>query len=87
VGPRTVLEDLERRKILPLPRLELRHLGRRVRSQSLYRLRYPGLHIRKDIIKMDLKVTDLEHVDWINLALYEDKLGALLNKIKKYRFP
>jgi hypothetical protein len=39
VDPRT---DLERRKILPLPGLELRPLGRPARSQSLYRLRYPG---------------------------------------------
>jgi hypothetical protein len=38
VGPRE-------EKILPLPRLELRLLGRPTRSQSLYRLRYPGSHI------------------------------------------
>jgi hypothetical protein len=28
VGPRTGLDDVEKRKFLPLPRLELRHLGR-----------------------------------------------------------
>jgi hypothetical protein len=32
-------------KILPIPRLELRPLGRPAPSQSLYRLRYPGSHI------------------------------------------
>jgi hypothetical protein len=37
VGPRTGLDDVERRKILSLPGLELR-----ARSQSLDRLRYPG---------------------------------------------
>jgi hypothetical protein len=42
VGPRSGLEDVEKRKILPLPGLELCSLGRPARSQSLYRLRYPG---------------------------------------------
>jgi hypothetical protein len=42
VGPRTGLDDVEKRKILPSPGLELRLLGRPARSQSLYRLRYPG---------------------------------------------
>jgi hypothetical protein len=39
VGPRTGMDDLERRKFLPLPERELRHLGRPARSQSLYQLR------------------------------------------------
>jgi hypothetical protein len=38
VGPKAGLDDVERRKISPLPGLELRPLGRRARSQSLYRL-------------------------------------------------
>jgi hypothetical protein len=38
LGPRTGLEDVEERKYLPLPGLELRPLGRPARSQSLYRL-------------------------------------------------
>jgi hypothetical protein len=37
VNLRTGLDDLEGRKILPLPERELRHLGRPARSQSLYR--------------------------------------------------
>jgi hypothetical protein len=41
VGLRTGLDDVERRKILPLLGLELRPLGRPARSQSLYRLRCP----------------------------------------------
>jgi hypothetical protein len=40
VGPRTGLDDVERRKTLSLPGLELRPLGRWARSQSLYRLPY-----------------------------------------------
>jgi hypothetical protein len=42
VGPRTGLDDVERRKILSLPGLGLRPLGRPSRSQSLQRLSYPG---------------------------------------------
>jgi hypothetical protein len=42
VGPRTGLHDVEKRKFLTLPGLELRPLGRPARSQSLYRLRYSG---------------------------------------------
>jgi hypothetical protein len=45
VGPRTGFDDVERRKILPLLRLELRSLGRPARSQSLHRLCYPRLTI------------------------------------------
>jgi hypothetical protein len=40
VDSTTVLDDVERRKILHLPALELRPLRRPARSQSLYRLRY-----------------------------------------------
>jgi hypothetical protein len=40
VGPRAGLDDVEKRKFLTLPGLELRLLGRPARSQSLYRLRY-----------------------------------------------
>jgi hypothetical protein len=42
VGPRTGLDDVEKNKFLTLPGLELRPLRRPARSQSLYRLRYPG---------------------------------------------
>jgi hypothetical protein len=42
VGPRAGLDDMERRKFLTLPGLELRPLGRPARRQSPYRLRYPG---------------------------------------------
>jgi hypothetical protein len=42
VDPRAGLDDVEKRKFLILLVLELRHLDHRSRSQSLYRLRYPG---------------------------------------------
>jgi hypothetical protein len=40
VGPRICLDNVERRKILPLLELELWPLGRPTNSQSLYRPRY-----------------------------------------------
>jgi hypothetical protein len=45
MGPRAGLDEVERRKILPLPGLEIRPLGRSARSQSLSRLRYHGSHL------------------------------------------
>jgi hypothetical protein len=42
VGPRPGLDDVEKKKFLTLPGLELRPLRRPARSQSLYRLSYPG---------------------------------------------
>jgi hypothetical protein len=45
VYPRAGLDDLEKRKFLPPPGLELRSLGRPARRKSLYRLRYPGSYI------------------------------------------
>jgi hypothetical protein len=42
VGPRAGLDDVENRKFLTLPGLELRPLGRPAGSHSLYRLHYPG---------------------------------------------
>jgi hypothetical protein len=42
VGRRGGLDDVEQRKFLTLPGLELRPLGCPARTQSLYRLRHPG---------------------------------------------
>jgi hypothetical protein len=42
LGPRTGLDDVERRKILHLPGFKLQPFSRRAHSKSLYRLRYPG---------------------------------------------
>jgi hypothetical protein len=44
--PRAGLDDVEKGKLLTLPGLELRHLRRPARSQSLYRLRYPGSYMQ-----------------------------------------
>jgi hypothetical protein len=45
VGPISSLDDGEKRKFFTLPGLELRPLGLPARSQSLYRLSYPGSHL------------------------------------------
>jgi hypothetical protein len=45
VGPRTGLDDVERRKILPLPELELGLLVRLARSQSLSPL--PNMYLSR----------------------------------------
>jgi hypothetical protein len=42
VDPRASLDDVEKRKLLTLPGLELQPLGRPARSQSLYRQRHPA---------------------------------------------
>jgi hypothetical protein len=42
VDPRAGLDDVGKRNFLILPGLELRPFGRPARSQSLYRLRFPG---------------------------------------------
>jgi hypothetical protein len=48
-GPGTGLDDLGKRRILPLPRLELWLLGRPVRSQLLYWLTISALHIPLEV--------------------------------------
>jgi hypothetical protein len=42
LGPRAGLDDMEKRKFLTLPQLELRPLGRPAINQSIYPLRYPS---------------------------------------------
>jgi hypothetical protein len=48
VDLRAGLDDLEKRKFLTLPRLELRPLGFPARSLSLYRLRYTGSSVNSN---------------------------------------
>jgi hypothetical protein len=42
VSPRTGIDYMEKRKVLPPPGLDLRPIGRPALTQSLYRLSYPG---------------------------------------------
>jgi hypothetical protein len=47
VGPTTGLDDVEKRKFLTVPGLELRPLGRPARSPSLYGLRSSSLNFSR----------------------------------------
>jgi hypothetical protein len=62
MNPRAGLDDVEKRKFLTLPGLELSFLGRPARSQSLCRLRYPGSNI-----KMGLREIGWDGMGWFGL--------------------
>jgi hypothetical protein len=60
VNPTAGLKDMEKRKYLTLPRLELRPLSRPALSQSLYRLRHSGsllLLTYLKLVKIEIKIT------------------------------
>jgi hypothetical protein len=64
VGLRAGLDDMEKRKFLTLPGLELRPLGRPASRQSLYRLRYSGSYgIQCSIEKYVLAVKAVRFCD------------------------
>jgi hypothetical protein len=67
VGPRAGLADVEKRKFLTLPGLELWSLGRPARSQLLYRLRYPG---SQNCVLYSAKYSRLYQQCWFNRAWY-----------------
>jgi hypothetical protein len=84
VGPRTGLDDLEKRKFLTLPGLEPLTLGRPARSQSLYRLRYPcSLLITSINLKSKVK-SSMCLIDWA--PSHEDVLGARSDSIQTTSF-
>jgi hypothetical protein len=67
VGPRAVLGDVENRKFLTLPGLELRPLGCLARSQSLHQLRHTGSQLFKSLfskIFVPLHATCSTSYDW-----------------------
>jgi hypothetical protein len=53
-GPRAGLDDMEKRIFLTLLGLELGPLGRPVRSQCLYRLRYLGSYLLTEMSTRNL---------------------------------
>jgi hypothetical protein len=65
VGPRTGLDDVESRKILPLPGLELRPSYRPTRSQSLYQLSSPGPFKESSLDNEPPKVGNMTIVDLV----------------------
>jgi hypothetical protein len=72
VGPRTGLDDMQKRKFLPLPGLELLLLGRLARSQLLHQPRLPTCGWEN--IKMGLKEMRGEAVSCIHLV--QDSIGC-----------
>jgi hypothetical protein len=64
VGPRTGLDDLETRKFLTVPGLELRSLGRPACSQSLYRLSYPSSQLNAKLFHISTGINFCTFVDW-----------------------
>jgi hypothetical protein len=57
VDHRVDLDDVEKRKFLTLLGLELRHLDHPARSQSLYRVRYPGYFTANVHVPVSSRVT------------------------------
>jgi hypothetical protein len=78
VNPRAGMDDVEKRKFLTLPGLELRPLGRSARSQSLYRPLYPVSipylydYINK-LCRAQAKVI-LNHVNAMLTCLHNDQM-------------
>jgi hypothetical protein len=62
VGLGTALDDVERRKILPLSGVEIRPVGRPARNQSLYRLSYPG-SAHKKVLYDSLAIISLNNIN------------------------
>jgi hypothetical protein len=52
VDPKSSLDDVERRKILPLLSLELRPLGSQALSQSPCRLSYQGVYLQTEFVSV-----------------------------------
>jgi hypothetical protein len=78
VDPRAGLDDVEKRKFLTLPGLEPRPLSRPARSQSLYRLCYPGylshlcsslFALRSSLIFCLLEILSL-CICWVHMHVY-----------------
>jgi hypothetical protein len=83
VDPRAGLDDVEKRKFLTLPGLELRPLVRPSRIQSLSRLRSRCL----DNIKMDPREIGWDRMDWIYLGQDRDQWRAPVNTVMNFRVP
>jgi hypothetical protein len=72
VDSRAGLDYLKKRKFLTLPGLELQPLGRPARSQSLYRLRYPGrMHIQDDLdVKCFITISPARFIVLTKFAIF-----------------
>jgi hypothetical protein len=81
VGPRTGLDEVEMRKFLTPPGLELSSLRCPSCIQSLYRLLYPGSH-KYLVITVFLNAVD---VNFHDIFLYLFTRGTFLHLRMKYR--
>jgi hypothetical protein len=72
VGPRVCLDDVEKRKILTLPELELRPLSHPAHSQPLYRLCYPSF--KENFTNLIYKYTGLKYLSHILLLKVEHNM-------------
>jgi hypothetical protein len=81
VDPRAGLDDMEKRKFLTLPGLELRPFGRPARSQSLYWLRYKKFMMHKYItlchIAGDINLCGRYHL-MVPLTIYYTRTCCVL---------
>jgi hypothetical protein len=82
------LDDMEKRKFVLLPELEIRPVSRPARSQSLYRLRYPGSCLLcGNVVSCNLSfcntglriaIRTLRQTDWSNVRILGlHSIGAL----------
>jgi hypothetical protein len=84
MGPRAGL-DMKKRLFLTLPGLEFRPLSRPVRSQSLYRLRYPDQRWTEIILfneHLDINIIFLDIIDRHKLLHLKKVKGKV-----RYRYP
>jgi hypothetical protein len=84
VDPRSGLDDVEKRKFLTLPGLELRPLGRPARSQSLYRLRYPGSAPYGTNIYKKSKVNKTLQDDQVLLRTTEAGISIVIHNVGNF---
>jgi hypothetical protein len=73
VGPRAGLDDVEKRKFLTLPGLELRPFRRPVRSQLQDRLHYPGSLIYVQYTRKIRKQSYPSNRPWRPTGLWDEK--------------
>jgi hypothetical protein len=83
VCPRAGLDDVEKRKFVTLRGLEFRPLGRQARSQSLYRLSYPGSLIFSDMRLNTFTVTVFVVTIWKICIKCVHNYDLLLFKISR----
>jgi hypothetical protein len=82
ICPRAGLDDVEKRIFLTLPGLEFRPLSRQARSQSLYRLRYPGSVSEVPISNIALRNSCCNISSWCSSSYTGESRDRLLNRPK-----